>query len=244
MPSLAPGLPRLVADVVCARKNDKLGWTCGQSFQGPLGKFALRSNQQQVLSRLLQLVPAWCSPSKEFEVDSMVSLRVGPPTQQRGTKNFHIAYLGWTVVARNLNLEVVLSSSEDFVATMITQTQGVVTHAGDLLVRGDEAALVMGREEDRPEVCQRLRERDWTPFANRYVFYGQDGLALPYGNEGMAGTARVTEAHFASRETAPSPGEATLEAFQLAGANQDPQKTLAFLSHIMTSIPLLCSRPT
>ena len=243
MPPLAPELPRLGVDVPCARKNDKLGWTCGQSYQGPRGKFAMRSNQQETLSHLMQMIPSWCSPSEEVEVDSLVSVRVGPSTKQRGTKNFHIAYLGWTMVSRNLDLEPVLLESRDYVATMVIQAHEVVAHAGDLLIRGDEGILVIGPEGDRPALCQRLREEHWKPFANRYVFYDQNGLALPYGTNGTVGTARVTQAHFVSRNAVPSPGEATLEAFKLAGANQDPGVTLALLSTIMASIPLACSNP-
>ena len=89
-------------------KVDRLGWTEGFSFLAYGALFGIRTNDAEILEPLKELVMSleW-SLSDESVVDSLVSVRVGPPAR-RGRKNYHLLYWGAGRLMRTLDLNEIM----------------------------------------------------------------------------------------------------------------------------------------
>lgn len=97
----------------CADKNDRLGWTVGESYR--LGGFTLglRSNQSDGLQAMRDLLPADAVKGDQREVEVLLSLRIGEPSTRKGVQNYNLAYNGWTQLARTLELKEAVRAIRD-----------------------------------------------------------------------------------------------------------------------------------
>ena len=86
------------------KKVDRLGWTAGLSVTAYGASVGVRTNDETVLARIPPLLPPAWHPSESPIVDTLFSLRVGPPTTRKGRRNYHLLYAGATRLARTFDM--------------------------------------------------------------------------------------------------------------------------------------------
>lgn len=243
MPPLPEHVPRLKAEVSCARKNDALGWTVGCSFRGPRGSFAVRTNDASYFEQLKSWVPAWCGASSELEVDETISMRVGPPSRREGTRNYHLTYLGWERVARSLELAEVLEGTQALTAYMAARCCDVVMHLGDAVLRDGRVTVLVGESAARAAVKERLQEQHWSSFGETYVFYTREGLALPYAVPGQSEPRPVSDLLLVDEENISrlTPGQVALRLFSQASGAQAASFRLEVLGRVSAQVRIRAS---
>lgn len=243
MADLPDLVPRLKSAVACARKNDALGWTVGCSYTGPQGSFGVRTNDASYFDLLKSWVPSWCAPTAEVEVDETISLRVGPPSQRKGSQNYHLTYLGWERVARSLDLPEVLEGTQGLAVFLGARINDAILHLGDAVVREERVTVLVGEPASRASVKQRLLASGWSPFSETYVFYTQAGLALPYAAPGQERARPVSDLLLVDEENVSqlTPGQVALRLFGLATGAQAANFRLEVLGRVMAQVKVRAS---
>lgn len=204
----APALPSPAGGSPCYQRLSRLAWTAGFSVSCYGVNVSVRSNAAWCLERLCDLLPPGCSACRGSVVDSMVSVWVPKPRSGRGdrTRRFALLYVNDALVARDLDLAVVLRSFERQMQLGVATSapDRVFVHAG--VVGWGGRAMVMpgpsgcGKSE---LVCALLR-RGARLYSDEYAVITADGLVEPFARppvlrRGPTGRTRIAAATIAAR---------------------------------------------
>jgi hypothetical protein len=124
---------------------DRLGWAAGVSLVSHGTSLGLRTNDPEVLERLVRRLPLGWQPAASPRVERLYSVRVGDGPG-RGIRRFSLLYRDETKVARSLELHEVLGALESEVQLYLAEhaRRRVFVHAGVVGWRG-RAVVIPGR---------------------------------------------------------------------------------------------------
>jgi len=127
-------------------KVDRLGWTEGQNFTAYGLRFGLRSNNPAGLEQAAPYLPLGWQATSTGEVDILYSLRLAPPSQRQGQRNYHLLYCGSALLARTLELPQLFDALNQHaeLLTVLRAQDCLFVHAGAVGWQG-QAILIPGR---------------------------------------------------------------------------------------------------
>jgi hypothetical protein len=186
-------------------KVDRLGWTAGISFKAYGLSVGVRTNDGGVLGRVSEVLPPNCQPSNEEVVESLFSLRVGPPAKRKGQKNYHLLYSGAAGLIRTLELDEVFDTLEDFVRLTVAyfaKEDHLFVHAGAVGWKG-KAIILPGRSHTgKTTLVSELIKAGATYYSDEMAVLDSKGRVhaypIPLSVRESRGTCRYKPEHFGS----------------------------------------------
>ncbi|GAB4425693.1 MAG: hypothetical protein Kow0031_05340 [Anaerolineae bacterium] len=127
------------------------------------------------------LPPGW-QPLAETEVEGLYSLLVGGQSERRGTRNFHLLYVGAARLARTEKLTDALAVLESHLQLLVaaTSTEGLFIHAGVVGWQG-QAILIPGRTfSGKSTLVAALLQAGATYYSDEYAIIDKEGRVWPY----------------------------------------------------------------
>ncbi len=115
------------------QKIDRLGWTNGISFKAYGTSVGIRTNDPAVFEHILATLPPGWQAVDSSVVDTIFSLRLGPPSMRQGTRNYHLLYLGALQLVRTLDLQVIFDVLENHLKIIVAsraREDRLFVHAG------------------------------------------------------------------------------------------------------------------
>lgn len=127
-------------------KLDRLGWAAEMHFSTHGLSFAIRSNEITALEELAGYLPPACLNAEFPVVDRLYSVRVGTPSPRPGVRPYHVAYAGWTRIARVLDQDETYRAIEQDLQLFVAEhcPARIFVHAGVVAWRG-RAIVIPGR---------------------------------------------------------------------------------------------------
>jgi hypothetical protein len=165
------------------QKVDRLGWTAGLSFTAYGASVGIRVNDPAVLARVPAVMPPEWEPSADPVVDSIFSLRVGPPAERKGRRNYHLLYSGAARVARSLDLDEVLDALENYLLLTVAywaKEDHLFVHAGVVGWQG-KAIVIPGRSHSgKTTLVSALIKAGATYYSDEMAVFDPEGRVHPY----------------------------------------------------------------
>ena len=165
------------------KKVDRLGWTAGLSVTAYGASVGVRTNDETVLARMLPLLPPAWHPSESPIVDTLFSLRVGPPTTRKGRRNYHLLYAGATRLARTFDLEEVFRLLENHIHITVgywAKADHLFVHAGVVGWQG-KAIVMPGRSHvGKTTLVSALIRAGATYYSDDMAIFDPQGRVHPY----------------------------------------------------------------
>ena len=116
------------------------------------------------------------------EVDILYSLRLAPPSQRKGQRNYHLLYCGSALLARTLELAPLLTALEDH-AKLLTAYRAqncLFVHAGAVGWQG-RGILIPGRSmTGKTTLVKALVEAGATYYSDEFAVLDKAGRVHPY----------------------------------------------------------------
>jgi hypothetical protein len=136
------------------------------------------------------------------EVDILYSLRLAPPTQRQGQRNYHLLYCGSALLARTLELSPLLAAFEKHteLLTAFRASNCLFVHAGVVGWQG-QAILIPGRSmTGKTTLVKALVEAGAVYYSDEFAVLDKEGQIHPYprplsirGNNGQPGREITAE---------------------------------------------------
>lgn len=121
-------------------------------------RFGLRSNNPAALEQATPHLPLGWQAAPVGEVDILYSLRLAPPSQRKGQRNYHLLYCGSALLARSLELPPLLTTLE-LHAELLTAFR-----ASDcLFIHAQEFQVTLDRIEYFQRQVRHLRQVETNP---------------------------------------------------------------------------------
>ena len=143
----------------------------------------IRTNDETVLARIPPLLPPAWHPSESPIVDTLFSLRVGPPTTRKGQRNYHLLYSGTTRVARTFDLEEVFRLLESHIHITVgywAKADHLFVHAGVVGWRG-KAIVMPGRSHvGKTTLVSALIRAGASYYSDDMAVFDPQGWVHPY----------------------------------------------------------------
>jgi len=161
---------------------DRLGWTDGASFTAYGLRFGLRSNNAAVLTQVAPHLPLGWQPTSTDEVDILYSLRVAPPSQCQGQRNYHLLFCGSALLARSLEFSPLLTAFEKHaeLLTALRAQDCLFVHAGAVGWLG-RAILIPGRTmTGKTTLVRALVQAGATYYSDEFAVLDKTGRVHPY----------------------------------------------------------------
>ena len=162
---------------------DRLGWTAGLSFTAYGASVGIRTNDATVLARIPPLLPPAWQPGESPIVDTLFSLRVGPPDTRTGQRNYHLLYSGATRVARAFDLEEVIHVLENYIHLTVgywAKADHLFVHAGVVGWQG-KAIVMPGRSHvGKTTLVSALIRAGATYYSDDMAVFDPQGRVHPY----------------------------------------------------------------
>jgi hypothetical protein len=153
-----------------------------QTFAAYGLRFGLRVNDATAMNVVSAAAPFGWQTALTGEVDVLYSLRVAPPSQCQGQRNFHLLYCGADLVARTPDLEAVLVAFNKH-AELLTAERAqdcLFVHAGVVGWQG-RAILIPGRSfSGKTTLVKALIEAGATYYSDEFAILDQQGFVHPY----------------------------------------------------------------
>ncbi len=122
------------------------------------------------------------APGADNEVDILYSLRLAPPAQREGQRNYHLLYCGSALLARHLELPPVLTALEKHaeLLTALRAQDCLFVHAGAVGWQG-QAILIPGRSmTGKTTLVKALVEAGATYYSDEFAVLDKEGRVHPY----------------------------------------------------------------
>jgi hypothetical protein len=154
----------------------------GQSYTAYGLRFGLRSNDPAALAQAAPHLPLGWQPAPAGAVDILYSLRLAPPTHQKGRRNYHLLYCGSALIARSLELPPLLIAFERH-AELLTAFRAqdcLFVHAGVVGWQG-QTILIPGRSmSGKTTLVKALVEAGATYYSDEFAVLDKAGWVHPY----------------------------------------------------------------
>ena len=165
------------------RKVNRLGWTAGVSIEAYGVTVGIRTNDPGILNDLVNLLPpSWAAVNNPV-VEILYSVRIGPPSRQRGRRNYHLLYMGAARLRRSLNLADILETFESNLHMMVAfmaEPGRLFVHAGVVGWKG-RAILIPGRSmSGKTTLVAELIKAGASYFSDDMAVLDTDGNVHPY----------------------------------------------------------------
>jgi hypothetical protein len=182
-------LPRLSKKVVlcqsCIDGIDNLGWPAGLTFSCYGARIGVRTNNPELMERLLDHLPPHSKLINAPQVEYLYSLRDGGAASQPANsriRRFHLIYLNTTRIMRTQQLEKAwthLESALHFNVAM-SAPKRIFVHAGVVGWKG-RALLIPGRSRSgKSTLVAALVRAGATYYSDEYAVIDEQGRVHPY----------------------------------------------------------------
>jgi hypothetical protein len=175
-------LPYFPYTTTCQAKVDRLGWTVGQSYTAYGLRFGLRADDLAALEQAVPHLPLGWQPASIGEVDILYSLRLAPPSQRKGQRNYHLLYCGSALISRTLELPPLLTAFEKH-AELLTAFRAqdcLFVHAG-VVGWQRQAILIPGQSmSGKTTLVKALVEAGATYYSDEFAVLDKEGRVHPY----------------------------------------------------------------
>ena len=165
------------------QKVDRLGWTAGLAFTAYGASVGIRTNDATTLERIEPLMPPEWQLSDSPIVDTLFSLRVGPPSTRKGHRNYNLLYSGPTRLGRSLDLEELFHILESYVHITVAywaKEDHLFVHAGAVGWRG-KAIVIPGRSHTgKTTLVSELIRAGATYYSDDMAVFDPQGRVRPY----------------------------------------------------------------
>lgn len=165
------------------KKVDRLGWTAGIGFTAYGVSVGIRVNDPAILDDLVPLLPPEWEPVDDPVVDILFSLRVGPPSQRKGRRNYHLLYSGVARLARSMEMDEIFERLESELHIMVAlwaQEDHLFVHAGVVGWKG-KAIVIPGRSHSgKTTLVSALMQAGATYYSDDMAIFDPQGLVHPY----------------------------------------------------------------
>lgn len=249
-------VPREKARSSCADQHDELGWTHGRTFR--LNKdedsvsLGIRTNDGDLLERLIELMPSTVATSDVGEVDALLSVRLGGEVG-KGRRDFHILYDGCTQIERTLDLDWLVDRFRLYAvraaAEAIFKESVLLFHGVSYKVEGG-AAAVFDRMDRLSVLRSALASAGLEPLSTGVIVLNNSGWVRPMPLAEDDGAVLVEEHQDVEQElplkkaillddeateaTALSPAMAAMKLLPAAGGNPVMLGRMRILSMSLT----------
>jgi hypothetical protein len=172
----------------CAVKNDGLGWTCGYSFASGGVLWGMRSNSEERLEKMKQILPCAVESTDVEFVDCLYSYMDGGAKKSglKNSKNYSLLYRDWTRLSRSLNSsEVERALSYQLESELILNRRVPCFSAALSGYKGDASAVVIGRDNYLQSFKEKLERAGWTLAEQDHVIWNLE-LGRPEARNGEA----------------------------------------------------------
>ena len=240
-------VPRNRSRSSCAEKHDKLGWTCGFSFEVGAETFGVRTNSAELLEQLREELPVgsftWCD---QQDVSTLISFKLGGESTRPGTKHYHLVYRDWTRVERTLELPLAMyafkrTALENILSVEEPRVQ--ILSPGFCWQQGNDGVAVLG--SGYAEMGSRLRQTGNVTSLEflRFDVGGQVG-PCPLRSEGSTNRELLSlrKVFLLTNEQSDrvlSTGEAVVRMFPEARGVDNPKLLMSMLGGILKNVKVV-----
>ena len=165
------------------KKIDRLGWLAGIAFNAYGLRVGIRTNQPELMERIVGLLPTGWKPLSSRLVEGLYSLRVGDNgSPGRKGRRFNLLYSGTKQIARSDNLKDVLGSLETNLRHFVAEysPNRLFVHAGVVGWRG-KAIVIPGQTfSGKSTLVAELVRAGATYYSDEYALLDSRGRVHPY----------------------------------------------------------------
>ncbi|ETW94817.1 MAG: hypothetical protein ETSY1_33235 [Candidatus Entotheonella factor] len=164
-------------------KIDRLGWTDGIAFTAYGTSVGIRTNDPTMIERLLAARPPGWDRADAPVVDLLFSLRVGPRSTRKGSRNYHLLYLGALQLVRTLDLQEIFDVLENHLKILIAsraQDDRLFVHAG-VVGWQNQAIVIPGRSmSGKTTLVMELLKAGATYYSDDMAIFDPHGWVHPF----------------------------------------------------------------
>src|SRR5438876_8043908 len=165
------------------KKIDRLGWLAGIAFNAYGLRVGIRTNQPELMERIVGLLPTGWKPLSSRLVEGLYSLRVGDNgSPSRKGRRFNLLYSGTEQIARSDNLKDVLGSLETNLRHFVAEysPNRLFVHAGVVGWRG-KAIVIPGQTfSGKSTLVAELVRAGATYYSDEYAVFDSRGRVHPF----------------------------------------------------------------
>lgn len=174
-------LPRLRSELPAMEKIDRLGWTTGFSLQSYGVKIGIRSNNETVLTQVVEFLPSEWRPISNAKVERIYSLFVtnGGPLHGR---RFNALYGNESRLARSRGVDEIFDRFESDLRLFVAEhaKNRVFVHAGVVAWKG-RAIVIPGRSyTGKSTLVAELVRAGATYYSDEYAVFDSQGRVHPF----------------------------------------------------------------
>src|SRR5262249_208611 len=144
--------------------------------------FGVRTNEAGVLERVQKYLPLGWEPSDSAIVDMVYSLKIGKPSQRKGTRHYNLLYMGAGLMGRSMELEGLFSELEANLQLLAAyRAEGYLfVHAGAVGWQG-QAIVIPGRSFcGKTTLVSALVRAGATYYSDEFTVFDAQGRVHPY----------------------------------------------------------------
>jgi hypothetical protein len=164
------------------QRLDRLGWAASLSVSAYGVRLGVRTNEPDVLPRIMALLPPGSLRSDRPIVDRLLSLTVGGYDPRRNVRRYHLLYADALRLARTQDLEETLAILREHVQLYVAETapRGIFVHAGVVGWRGRAILLPGASHAGKSTLVAALVRRGAVYYSDEYAVLDARGRVHPY----------------------------------------------------------------
>lgn len=163
-------------------KIDRLGWAAGISFLSYGVRAGIRTNDPEIMGRLLERLPPLWKPASSPVVDVLYSVRVGGEGPRSNVRRFNLLYGNLEKLARTLDLDEVLERLESDLQMYVAEfsPSRIFVHAGAVGWRGKAIVIPGLSYSGKSTLVAELVRAGATYYSDEYAVFDSRGRVHPY----------------------------------------------------------------
>ncbi len=164
------------------KKIDRLGWVAGICFNAYGLRVGIRTNQPEIMDRILPLLPPGWKPASSPRVEGLYSLRVGGNRNGKRIRHFNLLYAGIERVARTERLDDALESLRIQLRHFVAEyaKNRIFVHAGVVGWKG-KAIVIPGQTfTGKSSLVAELVRAGASYYSDEYAVLDSRGRVHPY----------------------------------------------------------------
>lgn len=163
-------------------KIDRLGWAAGISFLTYGVRVGVRTNNPEIMGRLLERFPPLWKRAASPVVDVLYSVRVGGEGPRSNVRRFNLLYGNLEKLARTMDLDEVLQALESDLQMYVAEfsPSRVFVHAGAVGWRGKAIVIPGLSYSGKSTLVAELVRAGATYYSDEYAVFDSRGRVHPY----------------------------------------------------------------